>query len=61
MLRVRKALDGLIESYREVLRLRLLEGLPHAEVAARIQKSEGATRVLYCRALAALREELEDD
>jgi len=40
---------------REVIGLRLERGLSHRRVAAELQVSEGAARVLFCRALAALR------
>lgn len=43
-------------SYREVIVLRNLEGLPFEEVAQRMQRTPGAVRVLWLRALARLRE-----
>jgi RNA polymerase sigma-70 factor (ECF subfamily) len=51
-------LARLPEDYREVLVLRHLEGLDFAEVARRLGRSAGAARVLWTRALKALREEL---
>ena len=45
--------------YREVLILRHLEGLDFPEVAERMQRSSGAVRVLWTRALKKLREELQ--
>lgn len=53
-----EVLDRLPEDFREVIILRNLEGLPHEEVARRMGRSAGATRMLWVRALARLREEL---
>jgi RNA polymerase sigma-70 factor, ECF subfamily len=52
-------LERLPEDFREVIILRNLEGLPHEEVARRMGRSPGAVRMLWVRALAQLREELE--
>jgi RNA polymerase sigma-70 factor (ECF subfamily) len=41
--------------YREVLVLRNLQGLPFEEVAARMERSVGATRMLWLRAIEKLR------
>jgi RNA polymerase sigma-70 factor (ECF subfamily) len=49
------ALAGLPHRYQEVLRLRLLEGRPVAEVAALLDRSPDAVRQLQRRALTALR------
>ena len=49
-----EALRSLAPDYREVLALRLREGLAHAEIAARLGRSEGAVRMLLVRARAAL-------
>jgi RNA polymerase sigma-70 factor (ECF subfamily) len=46
--------------YREVIILRNLEGLPHDEVARRMGRKPGAVRMLWVRALARLRQELDD-
>jgi RNA polymerase sigma-70 factor, ECF subfamily len=51
-------LERLPDEYREVLVLRNLEELPHAEIAQRMGRSEGAVRMLWVRALARLRDEL---
>ena len=57
--RVEAAFAGLPEHYRDVIvRARLL-GLSHAEIAAELDKSEGAVRTLLCRALAELSERLQ--
>jgi len=53
-------LDRLPPDYREVIILRNLEDLPHSEIAERMNRSEGAVRMLWLRALAQLRQELED-
>jgi RNA polymerase sigma-70 factor (ECF subfamily) len=45
--------------YREVIILRNLEGLSHGEVARRMGRNVGAVRMLWVRALARLRQELE--
>lgn len=51
-------LNRLPADYREVIVLRNLENLPHEAVAARMNRSPGAARILWVRALAALREQL---
>jgi RNA polymerase sigma-70 factor (ECF subfamily) len=52
------ALAGLKEDYREVLRLRYIEGLPAAETAARMNRTEHAIHMLCQRAMERLREAL---
>ncbi|HEX3722406.1 MAG TPA: sigma-70 family RNA polymerase sigma factor [Nitrolancea sp.] len=47
--------SNLPNDYQLVLQLRVLEGLPSIEVAARMQRSPAAVRVLQHRALVALR------
>jgi RNA polymerase sigma-70 factor, ECF subfamily len=42
-----------------VIILRNLEDLPHEEVARRMNRSPGAVRMLWLRALAQLRDELQ--
>jgi RNA polymerase sigma-70 factor (ECF subfamily) len=59
--RIERAFARLPEDWREVLVLVRLEGLPHAEVARRLGRSESATRTLLSRALARLATELERD
>jgi RNA polymerase sigma-70 factor (ECF subfamily) len=49
------ALEKLPEDYREVIILRHIEGLPFAEVAGRMQRSEDSVQKLWVRALARLR------
>jgi RNA polymerase sigma-70 factor (ECF subfamily) len=58
-LRLAEALARLPDEYREVLLMRNIEGLSHDEVARRMDRSAGAVRMLWVRALARLREELE--
>src|SRR5262249_59861745 len=53
------ALGRLPDDYREVLILRHLEGLPFAEVAARMGRGVDATKKLWTRALDRLRRVLE--
>jgi RNA polymerase sigma-70 factor (ECF subfamily) len=53
--------DALVElrpDYRTVIILRHLEGLPFAAVAERMQRTPGATRMLWLRAMDQLRERL---
>lgn len=57
--RVERAFDALTEEQREVVTLAHLAGLPRAEIAARLDKSEGAVRVVLHRALARLARLLE--
>lgn len=54
-----RVLDELPEDYRQVIILRNLEGLPHEEVARRMNRSSGAVRMLWLRALADLRQRIE--
>lgn len=53
-----EALDKLPEDYREVIILRHLEGLPFADVANRMNRSEDSVQKLWVRALASLRRSL---
>lgn len=55
---VERSLEGLSEDYREVVRLRHLEGLTVRETALRMGKTERAVEMLCARALAALRSEM---
>jgi RNA polymerase sigma-70 factor, ECF subfamily len=50
--RVRRALESLPPHYREVVVLSRVFELPHAEIARRLEKSEGAVRNILSRALA---------
>ena len=55
---LRNALAGLPSDYAEVIRLRMLLGLPTETVAAWMGRSQGSIRVLQYRALKALRKRL---
>src|SRR5690606_32100123 len=59
-LRLAQVLQQLPDDYRQVILLRNLEDLPHEEVARRMNRSVGAVRMLWLRALAALRQQIED-
>jgi RNA polymerase sigma-70 factor (ECF subfamily) len=52
------AVEALDEDHREVLFLRNIERLPFEEVARRMGRSSGACRMLWMRAIAAVRERL---
>lgn len=47
------------EDYRDIIVLRHLEGLSFSEVAERMERSTGAVRMLWMRAIAQLRQQLE--
>jgi RNA polymerase sigma-70 factor (ECF subfamily) len=53
------AIAELPADYREIIVLRHVEGLPFDEVASRMQRSAGAVRMLWLRALKTLRQSLE--
>ncbi|MGE3180399.1 MAG: sigma-70 family RNA polymerase sigma factor [Phycisphaerae bacterium] len=55
---IHDALSGLSPDYREALRLRYIEGLPVAQTAERMNRSEGAVCLLCHRGLKRLRESL---
>jgi RNA polymerase sigma-70 factor (ECF subfamily) len=59
-LQLAQALEALPDDYRQVIVLRNLEDLPHAEVARQMNRTEGAVRMLWVRALAALRDAMQD-
>jgi RNA polymerase sigma-70 factor (ECF subfamily) len=52
------ALAALPPDYRDVIVLRHIEGLPFEEVAKRMERTSGAVRMLWLRALRTLREKL---
>lgn len=56
---VAEVLERLPEDYRTVLVLRHFDGLSHEAIAARMGRGSGAVRMLWVRALARLREEME--
>ena len=51
-------LEALPKDYREVVVLRNLQGLSHAEVAAKLSRTESAVRMLWLRALKQIRSEV---
>ena len=53
-----EVLSRLPDDYREVLILRHLDGLSHDDIAQRMNRTAGAVRMLWTRALIALRQEL---
>ena len=52
--KLEQALDKLKPEYKQVVMLKKIEGLSHAEIAERLGKKEGAMRMLLARAMAAL-------
>lgn len=59
--RVEAAFAALPENWREAVVLSRLVGLSHAEIATRLERSEGSVRNLVSRGLARLAEALADD
>jgi RNA polymerase sigma-70 factor (ECF subfamily) len=59
--RVRQALERLREDYRTVIQLRRFEELDTSDVAKAMERSPNAVRVLYCRAIQALRAEMREE
>ena len=57
---ISEVLEQLPEDYREVIRLRVVLELPNESVAAWMERSPGAVRVLLHRALSALRQGLSE-
>ncbi len=57
--RLERALARLPDDHREVIVLARIVGLPHAEIAARMDRSASATRNLLGRALTGLMKELD--
>lgn len=57
--RMEAAFDLLPEDYREVIALSRIVGLSHAEIAEQTGRSEGASRTLLSRALAAYAEAMD--
>jgi RNA polymerase sigma-70 factor (ECF subfamily) len=60
-LRLLVALESLPEEARTALRMRYVEGLPSKEIAEKLGKTDGATRVLLTRSLAKLQEMLSGE
>jgi RNA polymerase sigma-70 factor (ECF subfamily) len=53
--RIRAAINKLKGEKQKVIRMRFIEGCSYAEIASVLKKSEGAVRVIQCRALNDLR------
>jgi RNA polymerase sigma-70 factor, ECF subfamily len=58
-LRLADAMAKLPPDYAEVILLRNIEGLSHDQIAGRMGRGSGAVRMLWVRALARLRQELD--
>ena len=55
------ALGTLPEEQQEALRMRYLEGLPSKEIATKLDKTDGAVRVMLSRGIARLQTLLDVD
>jgi len=55
---IAEVLESLPEEYREVIVLRNLKGLSHADVALQLNRTESGVRMLWLRALKHLRKEV---
>jgi RNA polymerase sigma-70 factor (ECF subfamily) len=55
-----EAVSRLPNEMRQVLLLRLMDDLDHAEIATRMNRSAGAVRMLFVRSLERLRRECGD-
>jgi RNA polymerase sigma factor (sigma-70 family) len=55
---LRQALDALEEKYREVVELRIVEGLPFTKIAARLGRDQGTVSKYYTEALRILKAKL---
>lgn len=58
---LQRAMRRLRDAYQQVILLRFVHGLSHAETAAILGKTENATKVLQHRALKSLRQALDDE
>jgi RNA polymerase sigma-70 factor (ECF subfamily) len=58
---LQSALNNLSSQHREVILLRFAEGMQFNEIAKQLKKKTEATKSLFRRAMAALREELETE
>ena len=55
---IAEVLEGLPDDYRQVIMMRNLQSLSHAEIATEMDRSERAIRMLWLRALKQLRHEV---
>lgn len=60
-LQLARAIDSMSEDYRQVILLRNFHELPYQEIAVRMQRTEGAVRMLWVRALTELRDRLSSE
>jgi RNA polymerase sigma-70 factor (ECF subfamily) len=60
-IRLADALTHLSSDYRDVIVMRHLEGIPFATIAERMNRSNGATRMLWLRAIERLRQLMKED
>ncbi len=58
---IERLLENLPEEYRQVIQWRNIEGIQFNEIAARLGKSSGATRLVWLRAIRMLREMHESE
>jgi RNA polymerase sigma factor (sigma-70 family) len=58
---IRKKVDTLPDGYRIVIRLHLLEGWPHEDIATELGISTSTSRSQYSRAMARLKKELLEE
>lgn len=59
--RLAAAVARLDEPHRQVIQMRRFEELEVPEIARRLDRSENAVRILYCRAVAALRDAMKQE
>lgn len=59
LVQMANAIERLPDDYRDVIILRHLESLNFGEIAKRMERSPGAARMLWMRAIGNLREEME--
>ena len=60
-IRLANALADLSADHRDVIVMRHLEGVSFATIAARMDRSNGATRMLWLRAIDQLRQRMKED
>lgn len=58
---IQQAIAQLPDEHRDVLHMRYVEGLPSKEIAARLDKSDAAVRVMLTRTIKKLQQLLETD
>jgi len=59
--RVRRSLDALSPTQREVFTLRVQQGMSYTEIAEIVETTEGAARVHYHNAIRTVKEYLKDE